>query len=57
VAKVEYPVRIEERLVMVVYAEAGGPEEAERLVKSRWENEEILLDEEDFAGVTFTALE
>ena len=52
----EYPIKIEERLVMTVYEEAQGPEEAERIVKQKWEGEEYLLDEDDFAGVTFTAL-
>jgi len=48
-----YRIRITERLVMVVEAEADDEAEAKEQVKDDWFNQEYVLDSENFASVEF----
>lgn len=48
-----FNIEIEELLQKVVTVEAENREEAIKLIKEEYKNENIILDENDFKGVSF----
>lgn len=49
----EYGVEIEEVLQKVIKVKEVNEEEAMRIVKEKYRNEEIVLDSEDFVSICF----
>ena len=53
----KYDVTITEILRKNVEVEAENYEEAERIVREKWENSEYILDADDFKSVEYNAIE
>ena len=53
----EYAVKITEVLEKVVYVQAESITEAESIAEENWNNQEYILDAENFTVATFEATE
>ena len=50
----KFEIRIEEKLRRFVEVEAENYQDAEDEVRRKWKNGEIVLDDGDFVGATFS---
>ncbi len=53
----KYPVEVTELSQRIVEVEADSRAEAERIAEEMWNQEEIVLDSNDFKGASFNAEE